>query len=164
MTTFDPPMEMRARGPSATVWLITLAFGAFLLWAAFAQVDEIVHAKGEVVSSARPQIIQNLEGGILAELNVAEGDTVEAGQTLARLHGTEYQAQVDDLTGQIAALDIRRLRLAAEMDGKDSFDVAPELAARVPDILTSERALLKARATDYASKVASGKAVLKQAL
>ena len=49
---------------------------------------------------------------------VAEGDTVEAGQTLAQLHGTQYQAAVDDLTDQIAALDIRRLRLQAELVAK----------------------------------------------
>ena len=70
----------------------------FVLWAAVAWVDEIVRAPGEVVSSSRPQIIQNLEGGILAELDVAEGDVVEPGQTLARLYGTQYQSAVDELS------------------------------------------------------------------
>ena len=49
----------------------------FLFWAAIAWVDEIVRAPGEVISSSRPQIIQNLEGGILSELLVKEGDEVE---------------------------------------------------------------------------------------
>lgn len=150
------------RGPSLTIWLIGVTFLVFLLWASVAWVDEIVRAPGQVVSSSRPQIIQNLEGGILAELDVAEGDVVEQGQTLARLYGTQYQAAVDDLSDQIAALDIRRLRLEAEMAGKSDFAVPADLAGRVPEIVASERALLIARQTDFDSKTSGAKALLKQ--
>ncbi|MBC2836201.1 HlyD family efflux transporter periplasmic adaptor subunit [Paragemmobacter straminiformis] len=163
MTTFDMPLAGSARRAGLTVWLIAATLGLFLLWAGFAWVDEIVRAPGQVVPSSRPQIIQNLEGGILAELTVAEGDVVQAGQTLARLQGTQYQATVDDLTDQIAALDIRRLRLEAEKAGKADFDVPAEEAARVPDIVASERALLAARQTDFDTKRSGAEAVLKQA-
>ena len=163
MTTFDPPADLNMRGPSLTTWLIGGTVLAFILWSAFAWVDEIVHAPGQIVPSSRPQIIQNLEGGILAELRVAEGDVVEAGQTLARLQGTQYQAVVDELADQIAALDIRRLRLEAEMANEVDFAVPDELAARVPDIVTSERALLAARQSDYATKRDGAEAVLTQA-
>ncbi len=163
MTTFDAPLSQSSRRSGWTVWLIAGTLGAFLTWAHFAWVDEIVRAPGQVVPSSRPQIIQNLEGGILAELTVAEGDVVEAGQTLARLQGTQYQASVDDLTDQIAALDIRRLRLEAEAAGKEAFDVPAEEAARVPDIVASERALLLARQTDFDGKRSGAEAVLKQA-
>ena len=104
MTTFDAPDDMAMRGPSLTTWLIGLTVVVFILWAAMAWVEEIVRAPGQIVPSSRPQIIQNLEGGILAELNVAEGDIVEDGQILARLYGTQYQATVDELDDQIAAL------------------------------------------------------------
>ncbi|WP_434622175.1 HlyD family efflux transporter periplasmic adaptor subunit [Tabrizicola sp. M-4] len=161
MSTFDPPLQRTA--PSRTVLLIGATVAAFLLWAAFAWVEEIVRAPGQIVPSSRPQIIQNLEGGILAELNVAEGDTVEAGQILGRLHGTQYQSAVDDLTDQIAALDIRRLRLEAEIAGQDDFATPETLAARVPDIVASERALLAARRTDLASRLQGARAVLAQA-
>ncbi len=163
MTTFDAPLSQSTRRPGLTVWLIAATLGVFLVWAHFAWVDEIVRAQGQVVPSSRPQIIQNLEGGILAELSVAEGDEVQAGQTLARLQGTQYQAQVDDLTDQIAALDIRRLRLEAEEKGATGFDVPADAAARVPDVLASERALLTARQTDYDAKRSGAEAVLKQA-
>ncbi|MCZ8334096.1 MAG: HlyD family efflux transporter periplasmic adaptor subunit [Rhodobacteraceae bacterium] len=164
LSTFDPPLDTRARTPSRIIRLIAVTVAAFLLWAAFAWVEEIVRAPGQIVPSSRPQIIQNLEGGILAALHVAEGDTVEAGQTLAQLHGTQYQATVDDLTDQIAALDIRRLRLQAEFDGQDSFTAPPDLAARVPDILASEQALLAARLSDLTSRRVGAQAVLDQAL
>jgi len=161
LSTFDAPLQRTA--PSRTVLLIGATVAAFLLWAAFAWVEEIVRAPGQIVPSSRPQIIQNLEGGILAELNVAEGDTVEAGQILGRLHGTQYQSAVDDLTDQIAALDIRRLRLEAEIAGQDDFATPETLAARVPDIVASERALLAARRTDLASRLQGARAVLAQA-
>ncbi len=163
MTTFDAAIHDRTRGPSLMIWLIGAVVGIFLLWANFAWVDEIVRAPGQIVSSSRPQIIQNLEGGILAELAVAEGDVVEQGQTLARLHGTQYQSAVDDLTDQIAALDIRRLRLEAEMADEATFAVSDALQTRVPDIVASERALLTARQTDRDAKVSGAKAMLKQA-
>lgn len=163
MATFDPPLDRRDRRPSATVWLIGVTVLVFLLWSAFAWVEEIVRAPGQIVPSSRPQIIQNLEGGILAELSVSEGDTVEAGQVLARLHATQYQAAVDDLTDQIATLDARRLRLEAELAGQDSFVAPPDLVARVPDIIASELSLLSARRTDLASRIAGARAVLEQA-
>ena len=164
LSTFDPPLESRARAPSRIVLLIVATVAAFLLWAAFAWVEEIVRAPGQIVPSSRPQIIQNLEGGILAALHVAEGDTVEAGQILAQLHGTQYQAAVDDLTDQIAALDIRRLRLQAEQSAQETFAAPPDIAARVPDILASEQALLTARLSDLNSRLAGARAVLKQAM
>ena len=161
LSTFDPPLNRTT--PSRTVLLIAATVAAFLLWAAFAWVEEIVRAPGQIVPSSRPQIIQNLEGGILAELHVAEGDTVEAGQMLGRLYGTQYQATVDDLTDQIAALDIRRLRLEAEIAGQEDFTAPEALAARVPDIVASEHALLTARRTDLASRLQGARAVLAQA-
>lgn len=163
MTTIDFGHEERERGSSLTIWLIIATIAAFLLWAAFAWVDEIVRAPGQVVSSSKPQIIQNLEGGILAELLVGEGDVVEQGQTLARLQSTQYQSTVDDYTDQIAALDIRRLRIEAEMGGKSKFRVPANLAARVPDIVSSEATLLKARQEDFEARVDGAKAVLTQA-
>jgi adhesin transport system membrane fusion protein len=161
--TFDAPLDGRSNHPSWTVRLIAATVMAFLLWAAFAWVEEIVRAPGQIVPSSRPQIIQNLEGGILAELNVAEGDTVEAGHVLARLYGTQYQSTVDDLTDQIAALEIRRLRLESELADADTFTPPAALAARVPDIVASEQALLTARRTDLSSRLTGARAVLDQA-
>ena len=163
MAALDDDFAHKMRGPSRTIWTIAATVVIFIAWAAVAWVDEIVHASGQVVSSSRPQIIQNLEGGILAELHVAEGDVVQAGQTLARLYGTEYQSAVDQLSGEIAALETRRLRLDAEMAGLDAFDVPDAILARVPDIVASERALLKARHSEFTSRVEGGRAVLDQA-
>jgi membrane fusion protein, adhesin transport system len=160
--SFEDELVGRSRGPSLTIWAIVLTAVLFVLWAALAWVDEIVRAPGEVVSSSRPQIIQNLEGGILAELNVGEGDVVEAGQTLARLYGTQYQTNVDELDDEIAALEIRRARLEAEMLGEPDFAVALEIEERVPAIAASERSLLTARLTEFQARVSGAEAVAEQ--
>ncbi len=163
MTVWSDEMDDRRRRPSAVIWAIGAALVAFILWASVAWVDEIVSAQGTVVSSSRPQIIQNLEGGILAELLVAEGDIVEPGQVLGRLQGTQYQSAVNDFADQIAALEIRKLRIEAEMRGESRFFVPEDMAARVPEIVSSEATLLKARIEDLAARVQGAQAVLDQA-
>jgi adhesin transport system membrane fusion protein len=162
LATFDDDLADMTRGPSRTIWMIVLVAVVFVAWAAVAWVEEIVRAQGEVVSGSRPQIIQNLEGGILAELNVAEGDIVEPGQTIARLYGTQYQAAVDQFSDEIASLEIRALRLEAEINGEAGFDVPDSLAQRVPDVVSSERALLTARQSEFNARIDGASAVLEQ--
>ena len=151
------------RGPSLTIWLCAGTVWLFIIWAAYAWIPEIVRADGEVISSSRPQIIQNLEGGILADLNVVEGDVVSQGDILARLHDTKFQSSVDELRDQIAALEIRRRRLQAEMAGENEFSVKPEHLARSPDIVASEMALLRARQLDFSSRRQGAQRILEQA-
>ncbi len=151
------------RGPSLTIWLCAGTVWLFVIWAAYAWIPEIVRADGEVISSSRPQIIQNLEGGILADLIVVEGDVVSQGDILARLHDTKFQSSVDELRDQIAALEIRRLRLEAEMAGENEFSVKPEHLARSPDIVASELALLRARQLDFSSRRQGAQRILEQA-
>ncbi|MCR8549400.1 HlyD family type I secretion periplasmic adaptor subunit [Salipiger sp. P9] len=162
-TTLSAQLFRDLRGPSLTVWLCAISVWAFILWAAYAWVDEIVRAEGQIISSSRPQIIQNLEGGILSELLVKEGDEVLRGDVLARLHGTKFQSSVDDLQDQITALEIRRLRLEAELAGVSAFDVPAALARRSPDMVQSEGALLAARQDDFSTRATGAKRVLDQA-
>nr|WP_244906208.1 HlyD family type I secretion periplasmic adaptor subunit [Celeribacter ethanolicus] len=149
--------------PGWVIKISALVVLLFLIWAAIARVDEIVRADGQMISSSRPQIVQNLEGGILSELLVHEGQEVEQGQVLARLQGTEFRTSADDLQEKLDALEVRRLRLEAEMAGEDAFDVPDDLAARVPNVLASEKALLSARVDDYLARKDGAMAVLKQA-
>jgi len=164
MSTIDPAaMGDRSKRPSTIIWLIALTVILFIGWASVAWIDEIVRGPGEIVSSSKPQIIQNLEGGILAALYVAEGDTVEPGDVLARLQGTQYQSQVDDLESQIAALEVRKLRLEAEMAGLTDFEPSMNEEKLVPAIIASERALLTARLEDFTSRKLGAKRVSEQA-
>lgn len=160
MATVDGEFSGQMRGSSLTIWLVGATVLIFLVWAKFAWIDEIVRAPGEVVSASRPQIIQNLEGGILAELLVGEGHVVQEGDVLARLRGTQFSTSVTDLEDQVLAAEIRRLRLEAEIAGQFDFVVPEEVAARSPEIVASERALLAARQSDYTAKVDGAQRVL----
>ncbi|WP_425037883.1 HlyD family type I secretion periplasmic adaptor subunit [Primorskyibacter sp. S187A] len=162
-TNFVSQLNARLSGPSMMIWLCAGTVWVFILWAANAWIDEIVRAEGAIISSSRPQIIQNLEGGILSQLLVKEGDEVMRGDILARLHATQFQSSVDDLRDQIAALEIRGLRLEAELAGQFDFIVPPALAARMPNIVASERALLQARQSDFISRREGAERVLTQA-
>ena len=160
MVTIDQEFESKVRGPSLLIWLIGMTVAVFVIWAKFAAIDEIVRANGSIVSSSRPQIIQNLEGGILAELLVAEGDAVETGDVLARLRGTQFETSVTDLREQVIAAEIRRLRLEAEIEGMFNFDVPDAIADFLPDMVASERALLNARQSDYVSRTEGAQSIV----
>ncbi|EAP76761.1 HlyD family efflux transporter periplasmic adaptor subunit [Roseovarius nubinhibens] len=162
-TNLAGQLNARLRGASLTIWLCAATVFLFIVWAGFAWLDEIVRAEGAFISSSRPQIIQNLEGGILSELRVQEGDVVAQGDVLARLHGTQFRSSVEDLSDQVAAHEIRRLRLEAELAGQFDFTVPEDLATRSPDIVASERSLLQARQADYVKRSEGAGAVLKQA-
>ncbi len=162
-TNLTSQLNAKLRGPSLTIWLCGATVILFIVWAMFAWVDEIVRASGSFISSSRPQIIQNLEGGILTELMVQEGDIVQRGDTLARLHGTQFKSSVEDLRDQINAHEIRRLRLEAELAGQFDFTVPADLAQRLPEIIASERALLAARQSDFVKRSEGAKQVLSQA-
>ena len=162
MATVDAEFEKGLGSSSRIIWLVVATVMVFLIWAKFAWVDEIVRADGQIISAARPQIVQNLEGGILAELLVSEGSVVEPGQVLARLRGTQFQAAVDDLADQLVAASIRRVRLEAEMAGQTDFEVAAIFAQHSPTTVASERALLQARQADYQSRISGAQAVVRE--
>ncbi|MFT6453010.1 MAG: adhesin transport system membrane fusion protein [Halocynthiibacter sp.] len=163
MAVADSDMMDDLKGPSYIIWLAAAALVIFVLWAAFAWVAEIVRGEGVFVSSSRPQIIQNLEGGILSELYVKEGDTVEPGDILAKLQGTQFRTNAEDLQDKIDALEIRRLRLEAERAGEMAFLVPVSLAERASAQVAAEQALLEARQTDFFSRRDGAANVLKQA-
>ncbi len=161
--SLDAQLEADLRGPARIIYLCGAAVLVFVLWAAFAWVDEIVRGQGEMISSSRPQIIQNLEGGILAELLVGEGDIVNRGEVLARLEGTQFQTQADDLKNQITALTVRKARLEAELAGQFDFELPEGVEADMQGLVASERALLNARQTDFLSRREGAQRVLDQA-
>lgn len=119
-----------------------LAVAALLLtavvWAFLAHFDEVVIAGGEVVPQGQVKTVQHLEGGIIEELLVREGDRVAAGDPLVLLDPTRVGANVDALRAQLDGLEIRRARLIAEAGG-----AAPEYPTgpgeRQPAVLAAER-------------------------
>ena len=73
--------EQSPKGGRRLLWATVCFIAAALAWAQWAELDEVTRGIGKVIPSRQVQVIQNLEGGILAELLVAEGDIVQPGQT-----------------------------------------------------------------------------------
>ncbi len=104
-------------------------------WAALAKLSGAVVATGRVVVEGNSKKIQHLSGGIVSQINVAEGDTVEAGQVLLRLSGTIVQANLSIVENTLAQLYARRARLRAEISDATSFTTPEDLA-----VLTNSKA------------------------
>ncbi len=110
----------------------------FLGWAALAPLDSALVAQGIVVVETHRKAIQHLEGGIVREIYVIEGQRVHAGQALMQLDDTETRASLDLLRGQADALAAEEARLEAERDKADAIDFPKDLLARKSDPKVAE--------------------------
>lgn len=119
------------------VILGVFVFGA-LLWGAVVPLDSAIVAHGEVVVKTHRKTIQHLEGGIVREIRVAEGQNVKAGQILIVLDDTQTQATLSVLRASIDTLTAQEARLTAERDRKDKVEFPPELLARASDPTVAE--------------------------
>ena len=104
--------------------------GLVLGWGAFAPLDSAVLAPGVLVVESHRKAIQHLEGGIVSDVLVSEGQHVRAGQKLARLDPTQARANLAVLRDQVDALIAQEARLTAERDGHDGIAFPAELLAR----------------------------------
>jgi len=98
--------------------LIGILFVCLMVWAHFARVEEITQGEAKVISKSREQVIQNLEGGILAEMNVAEGQVVEKGQVLLKLDPTRSSSNYKETLSKVIGLQGSIDRLTAEAYNK----------------------------------------------
>lgn len=118
---------------------------ALLVWAGWASIDEITRAQGQVVAASGTQVIQNLEGGILREVLVREGQVVEADQALARLDNLGAASQYTDALTKSLENRVALIRLEAEKNSsppifdEDLLTSAPQIVADQEEMYTSRR-------------------------
>jgi len=106
-----------SRRPRIIVYALAGLCALLIAWASLAHVSMIVDAEGRVIPSGHAQIIQHLEGGVLAELRVHEGDLVRKGQVLAKVSDTGASAALGGRMARMTALRARISRLKAEAGG-----------------------------------------------
>lgn len=126
------------------LWACVAVVVVFVAWAAIAKVDEVARGEGKVVPNSRLQVIQSLEGGILRELLVKEGDIVSAGQPLAQLDDTRFASFTMESSTQVTALKAAIARLEAEVLGAPAVSFPPSISAG-DAVIASEQALFRAR-------------------
>ncbi len=129
--------------PCLVVWIVAVLLGAFVAWATWFELSEVSTGTGKVIPSSREQIIQSLEGGILVQLMVKEGDIVEAGEVLAQLDRTKSEATVQESAVRMRAAQAMSARLTAEVNGSPlKF---PSEVLQDADLVRTETALYTSR-------------------
>jgi adhesin transport system membrane fusion protein len=116
----------------------------FLGWAQLATLDIVSLAAGEVIPSTRVKRIQHLEGGIVREILVREGDQVRRGQPLVTLERTMQGSSVEEIRVRIAGLEADEARLVAEAEGFETPRFPPGLERDFPDVVGSAVKLFEA--------------------
>ncbi len=131
-------------------WPIMILLLAGVVWANFATLDEVAIATGEVVPAGRIKVVQHLEGGIIQEIYVTEGDTVRAGQTLLQLDLASGGTNQEELLVRLDSERLVKARLEAEADGTD-LTFPEEVASRRPAIVAAQRQAFDARQRELSS-------------
>ncbi len=101
--------------------------GGFGVWSVFTKISGAVIASGQLEVDRNRQVVQHLDGGVVTQILVDEGDRVEAGQLLIRLDDTQLRSQLAIAEGQLFELMARRGRLEAERDGRETLEFDPLL-------------------------------------
>jgi len=125
------------------LYLIAAILVIGLVWAHFAKVEEITVGEGRVIPASREQVIQSLEGGILAAMNVREGEIVERGQVLLEIDPTRATASWREGMSKVLALEGSVARLRAEAYQQPL--VFPDSVKAVPGIVRDETQAYNAR-------------------
>ncbi|HSB98310.1 MAG TPA: HlyD family type I secretion periplasmic adaptor subunit [Burkholderiaceae bacterium] len=153
--------RQRTRGAQQIVRATVIVVAALLLWAALAPVDEVTRGDARVIPSRQLQVVQSLDGGVVAEILVREGQVVEAGQLLLRVDETRAGAGVRESAAQGFALRARAARLRALAEG--TAFVAPTTGdAEERRVALDERRLYEARSSELATTLAVNRQQLAQ--
>ena len=130
---------MMAYRPSKMLSIVALAVVSFLTWAAWFDIDQTVRAQGQLIPGGRTQVIQVVDGGVLSEIRVQEGDIIKAGQVLAVLEPDRAKAAFDEALAKHTALRVVLHRAQAEASG--STPVFGKEFAAFPDLVTAQSRL-----------------------
>lgn len=125
------------------VWIFFLVLLVLLIWSYFAELAEVSTGSGRVIPTSREQVVQSLEGGILRELYVQEGDIVSAGQILAQLDLTKTESSMEESAARYRAALASVARLQAEVNG--TALEFPEELHEYPELIAAETRLYNTR-------------------
>ncbi|MCR9126380.1 MAG: HlyD family type I secretion periplasmic adaptor subunit [Rhodobacteraceae bacterium] len=138
---------------------VLILVGGFGTWAVVTNIAGAIIASGQIEVDKNRQVVQHLDGGVVAEILVDEGDTVERGQVLMRLERSQLESQLAIVEGQLFELMARRGRLEAERDETNVIVFEPELIEvgqsepDVQDLIDGQSRLFAARAESVAREI-----------
>lgn len=146
-------------GHRLIIWVMAAMVVCFLFWAGFAQLDKVTTGSGKVIPSSQVQVIQSLDGGIMQELYVQEGEIVTKGQPLVRIDDTRFRSDFAQQEQEVLSLETNTIRMRAELDSILIADITSNWQEQVkitkkelifPDTITAaEPALVKRQQEEY---------------
>tara|TARA_R110002096_G_scaffold20971_3_gene68466 strand:+ start:740 stop:1975 length:1236 start_codon:yes stop_codon:yes gene_type:complete len=142
----------RLNGANLLLFTIVAVLIAGVIWAANAELDEVTKGQGKVIPSASIQTIQNLEGGIVAEILVTEGSRVEKGEVILRIDDTLSASSYRENLAKSQALEASMARFEAEGNGRKEIQFPDSLWAIRPDLVKREEALFNKRQQDLSEQ------------
>lgn len=142
-------------GLGGSLIMITIAtlLALALIWASWAELDNVTRGEGRIVSSVQNQMVQAAEGGVILRRFVSENSTVSEGEVLFEIDPVDASSELNRFAQRLAGLDIKELRLRAEIEGGE-FTVPAELNARSPMVALTEQSLFAARRAELAGQLA----------
>ena len=155
-------MALKDRGSWRLILVIFLGMAAFLLWAATYRIEETARAVGRVIPSQEVQVVQSLEGGIVREVAVREGDIVEAGQVLMQIDDTRFDAELGELLERETAILAEMTRLEAEAQLSETLEFSEDLRQRNPLAVSAEEQVFYSRRDQFLREIQVLEAQLKQ--
>ena len=135
-------MAQSPRGGRAILWATLLLFVIFIVWASVSEVEQVTRGQGKVIPASQIQVIQNMEGGILAELYVNVGDSVKKDQLLLKIDETRFVSSLEQNQAKSGSNRAKAARLLAEASGSATFNAPADTPS---GIVASERALFESR-------------------
>ncbi|WP_114972223.1 HlyD family type I secretion periplasmic adaptor subunit [Rhodoferax ferrireducens] len=136
--------EQTPGGARMLVWLSVAVVFILLLWAGFAVLDEVTRGEGKVIPSRQIQILQSMDGGIVSEILVREGQSVKIGELLLKVDPTRMVSSLRENRSQYLALLAKAARLKALADGA-RFAPPQDVVNEAPEIVAQERSLYESR-------------------
>lgn len=134
------------KGQQVLLWVMLLCVIGFFAWAYHAVLDEVVRGNGKVIPSSKIQVVQNLEGGIVERINVAEGELVEPGQVLLVIDDTRFDSSLQESRLRELSLLATSIRLRAEAEGVAEMPrLSAEILSILPDAQARQRELFDER-------------------
>lgn len=151
MAFADPVIEAsqddRGRGWMASALLMIALMGSLGIWAYYAVIEQVASGPGRAISAQREQVIQSLEGGILTDLMVREGDLVQAGDALVQLDPIRAQSSYGEGRNKLLALKATAARLQAEANDRPGPDFDADVRADKALVAREQSALVARRQT-----------------
>lgn len=136
-----------------SILVISLLLSSGLAWAYFSEISQHVYAQGRIIPSGKTRTVQHLEGGIIAEILVKEGDKIVANQPLFVIDNLGVNTERNEAQIKLHQLESRLIRLSAEKDKQDTLSFPDRLKKQYPEILKSEVELFQAQKEEFKNKI-----------